>query len=159
MIKIDKKYHKESLQKSPRPHVKADHQIHIQLRNILYNKKKKKKNQFNTMKSWFAHKKFLHFKFLVQCSMNVHRQNIPRVYYSMEIRIFKGIDRMHKWRPKKHSFVFVLIRPVSLVLKEHFFCILSVITRLVSQNSTKTEEHFFGRHLCNRSISPCIFFL
>ena len=59
---------------------------------------------------------------------------------------------MHKWRPKKYSFVFVLIRPTSLVLKEHFFCILSVLTRLVSLISTKTKEYFFGRHLCIPSI-------
>ena len=60
-------------------------------------------------------------------------------------RVHKGrIDRMHKWRPTKYSFVFVLIRPTSLVLKEHFFCILSVLTRLVSLISTKTKEYFFG---------------
>ena len=45
---------------------------------------------------------------------------------------------MHKWRPKKYSFVFVLIRPTSLVLKELFFCILSVLTRLVMLICTKT---------------------
>ena len=61
-------------------------------------------------------------------------------------------DRMHEWLPTKYSFVFVLIRPTSLVLKEHFFCILSVLTRLVSLISTKTKEYFFGRHLCIRSI-------
>ena len=62
------------------------------------------------------------------------------------------IHRMHKWRPTKYSFVFVLIRPTSLVLKEHFFCILSVLTRLVSLIRTKTKEYFFGRHLRIRSI-------
>ena len=62
------------------------------------------------------------------------------------------IGRMHKWRPKKYSFVFVLIRPTSLVLKQLFFCILSVQTRLVRLISTKTKEYFFGRHLCIRSI-------
>ena len=55
---------------------------------------------------------------------------------------------MHKWRTKKYSFVFVLIRPTSLVLKKLFFCILSVLTRLVWLISAKTKEHFFGRHLC-----------
>ena len=59
---------------------------------------------------------------------------------------------MYKWLPTKYSFVFVLIRPTSLVLKEHLFCILSVLTRLVSLISTKTKEYFFGRHLCIRSI-------
>ena len=50
-----------------------------------------------------------------------------------------SIDRMHKWRPKKYSFVFVLIRPTSLVLKEHFFCILSMLTRLVRLISIKRK--------------------
>ena len=58
----------------------------------------------------------------------------------------KDIDGMHKWRPKKYSFVFVIIRPTSLVLKELLFCILSMLTRLVRLISTKTKEHFFGRH-------------
>ena len=40
----------------------------------------------------------------------------------------------------------------SLVLMEHFFCILSVLTRLVSLISTKTKEYFFGPRLCIRSI-------
>ena len=69
-------------------------------------------------------------------------------------RLHQGIDRLHKWRSKKYSFVFVLIRPTNLVLKEHFFCILSVPTRLVSLISIKRKEYFFGRHLCNRSMSP-----
>ena len=46
----------------------------------------------------------------------------------------------------------MLIRPTSLVLKELFFCILSVPTRLVSLVSIKRKEYFFGHHLCNRSI-------
>ena len=71
---------------------------------------------------------------------------------SRDTRKFNRIDRMHKWRPTKYCVVFVLIRPTSLVLKEHFFCILSVPTRLVSLISTKTKEYFFGRHLCIRSM-------
>ena len=55
-----------------------------------------------------------------------------------------SIERMHKWRPTKYSFVFVLIRLTSLVLKERFFCILSVPTRLVSLISTKTKEYFLA---------------
>ena len=50
---------------------------------------------------------------------------------------------------QKYSFVFVLIRPSSLVLKELFFRILSVLTRLIS---TKTKENFFGHHLYIRSM-------
>ena len=42
---------------------------------------------------------------------------------------------------------------------EHFFCILSVLARLVSLISTKTKEYFFGRHLCIRSINFLSFFL
>ena len=53
------------------------------------------------------------------------------------------IDRFYKWRQKNYSLVYVLIRPTSVVLKEHLFCMLSVLTRLVSLISTKTIEHFF----------------
>ena len=53
---------------------------------------------------------------------------------------------------KKTFFVFVLIRPASLVLKELFFCILSLLTRLVRLISTKTKEYLHGRHLCIRSM-------
>ena len=51
----------------------------------------------------------------------------------------------------------MLIRPTSLVLKELFFCILSVLTRLVRLIGTKTTEYFFGRHLCIGlfPIEPC----
>ena len=45
-------------------------------------------------------------------------------------------DRMHKWRPKMYSFVYVLMRLTSLALKQHFFCILSIQTRLVRLIST-----------------------
>ena len=64
----------------------------------------------------------------------------------------KTIDRFHERRPKNYSFVYVLIRPTSLVLKEQFCCILYVLTRLVGLISTKTIEYFFDRHLCNRSM-------
>ena len=50
-------------------------------------------------------------------------------------------DRLHKWRPKKYSFVIVLIKPTSLALKEHFFCISSVPTRLVSLIGIKRKEY------------------
>ena len=32
-----------------------------------------------------------------------------------------AIDHFHKWRPTLHSFVFMLIRPTALVLKQIFF--------------------------------------
>ena len=32
-----------------------------------------------------------------------------------------GIDHFHKWRPLLHSFVFMLIRPTALILKQVFF--------------------------------------
>ena len=38
-------------------------------------------------------------------------------------------------------------------LKELFFCILSVLTRIVRLISTKTKQYFFGCHLCIRSIN------
>ena len=56
----------------------------------------------------------------------------------------RNIDQFHKWRPiNNYSFAYVLIRPPSLVLKEHFFCILSVLKRLVGLISTKTIGYFF----------------
>jgi len=43
--KNERSGHKESLQKGARPHVKADHQIHIlQLRYLLYNNKNNNNN-------------------------------------------------------------------------------------------------------------------
>ena len=75
------------------------------------------------------------------------------VVYSNSRIIKIDIDRIHKWRSKKYSFVFVLIRPTSLVLKEYFFCILCVRTRLVSPISAKSKEYFFGRHLCIRTMN------
>ena len=69
----------------------------------------------------------------------------------------KVIDRFHKWLPKKYSFVFVLIRKTSLVLKEHFFCILSVQTRLVRLISTKTTEYFFWPPFMQSSIAMLFF--
>ena len=68
-----------------------------------------------------------------------------------------AIDRLHKRWPKRYSFVFLLIRPTSLILKEHFFCILSVPTRLVNLISMKRKEYIFGCHLCHRSTGQwCI---
>ena len=54
------------------------------------------------------------------------------------------IDRMHKWRPEKYSFVVALIRLTNLVIKELFWCILCVLTRLFSLISTKTKECILG---------------
>ena len=59
-----------------------------------------------------------------------------------EIINYSLIDRFHKWRPVYYSFVYVLIRPTSLVLKEHFFCIFCVLTRLVGLISTETIGYF-----------------
>ena len=53
---------------------------------------------------------------------------------------------------KKYSFVFVLIRLTSLVIKDKVQKKCSFRTRLVGLISTKTKECFFGRHLCMRSI-------
>ena len=54
------------------------------------------------------------------------------------------IDRMHKWWPKKNYFVYVLIRLTSLALKQHFFCILSMQTRLVRLISTQKKIFFLA---------------
>ena len=62
------------------------------------------------------------------------------------------IDRMHKWRPKKYSFVFVLISLTSLVSTDKIQKKSSLRTRLVGLISTKTKEYFFRRHLCIRSM-------
>ena len=53
------------------------------------------------------------------------------------------IDQFHKWQPINYSFVYVLIRPTSFVLKEHFSCTLSVLMRLVGLISTKYNRIFF----------------
>ena len=53
------------------------------------------------------------------------------------------IDRMHKWRPKIYSFVYLLMRLTSLALKRHFCYILFMKTRLVRLISTQTKEYFF----------------
>ena len=50
------------------------------------------------------------------------------------------IDRIHKWRPRNYSFVFVLIILTSLTLKQNFFWTLFVLTRLVRMISIKTKE-------------------
>ena len=60
-----------------------------------------------------------------------------------KLQIEIHIDRFHKWRPINYSFVNVLIRPTILVLKERFFCILSVLSRLEGLISTKTTEYYF----------------
>ena len=39
---------------------------------------------------------------------------------------------------------YVLVRLICFVLKEHFFCILSMLTRLVGLISAKTIAYFFG---------------
>ena len=74
------------------------------------------------------------------------------------------IDRFHNWWPINYCFVYVLIRPTSLILKEHFFCILSMLTRLVGLINTKTQKdpgYFFPLPfiLCNRSIGTSILYL
>ena len=50
------------------------------------------------------------------------------------------IDRMHKWWPKKYSFVFVLISLTSLVSTDKIEKKSSFRMRLVGLISTKTKE-------------------
>ena len=61
-----------------------------------------------------------------------------QLLWEKKLQIQIHTDRFHKWRPIKNSFVNVLIKPISLVLKEHFFCILSMLTRLIGLISIKT---------------------
>ena len=70
--------------------------------------------------------------------------------------MYRGIDRMHKWRPKKYSFVFVLIRLTSLVGTDKIQKTSSFRTRLVGMISIKTNEYFVGCHLCIRSMPRLI---
>ena len=51
-------------------------------------------------------------------------------------------DHFHKWRPLLHSFVFMLIRPTALILKQKFFSNLFVVARLERLISIKTKEYF-----------------
>ena len=50
---------------------------------------------------------------------------------------------MHKWGPKKCSFVFVLVSLTSLVSTDKIQKQSSFRTRLVGLISTKTKEYFF----------------
>ena len=56
------------------------------------------------------------------------------------------IDRLHKWRPKKYSFLFMLIRLTRLVGMDKVQKKCSFRTRLVGLISTKTKEYFFDSH-------------
>ena len=62
------------------------------------------------------------------------------------------IAHFHKWQPLLHSFVFILIRPTALVLKQIFFWNLLVVTRLVGLISIKTKENFIWPPLWKRSM-------
>ena len=50
------------------------------------------------------------------------------------------IDLIHKWRLINYSFVFMLIILTSLTLKQKFFWILFVQTKLVRMISIKSKE-------------------
>ena len=60
---------------------------------------------------------------------------------------------MHKWRPKKFSFVYVLISLISLVSTDKIQKKSSFTMRLVGLISAKTKEYLFGRHFCIRSMT------
>ena len=62
-------------------------------------------------------------------------------------------DHFHKWRPLLHSFVFMLIRPTALILKQKFFSNLFVVARLERLISIKTKEYFIWPPLWKRSMS------
>ena len=63
-----------------------------------------------------------------------------------------AIDHFHKWRPLLRSFVFMLIRPTALVLKQIFFWNLLVVARLVRLISIRTKEYSIWPPLWKRSI-------
>ena len=67
----------------------------------------------------------------------------PRLPWRKCRDIFVGqhIDRMHKWRPKKSSFVFVLISLTCLVSTDEVQKKSSFRTRLVGLINTKTKEY------------------
>ena len=62
------------------------------------------------------------------------------------------IDRMHKWQPKKYSFVYVLIRLTSLVCMDKIQKKCCLRVRLVSLISTNKRIHFWPpfMHSVNR---------
>ena len=63
------------------------------------------------------------------------RKSVKKFEASCTVLVYSGfataMDRIHKRRPINYCFVFVLMVPNSLALKQHFFCILSMQTRLV----------------------------
>ena len=62
------------------------------------------------------------------------------------------IDHFHKWRPPLHSFVFILIRPTTLILKQIFSVLnLLIAARLERLIRIKTKEHFIWPPLWKRS--------
>ena len=62
----------------------------------------------------------------------------------LRLKIHSCIKRLHKWRPKKYSFLFMLIRLTSLVGTDKIQKKCSFRTRVVGLISTKTKEYFFG---------------
>ena len=80
--------------------------------------------------------------FLKILSASPHLSHLMGIFMLWQFE--EPIDWFHiKWRPVYYSFVYVLIRPTSLVLKEHFFCIFCVLTRLVGLISIETIGYFF----------------
>ena len=64
-----------------------------------------------------------------------------------EQQLPQAIDHFHKWQPLLHSFVFMLVRPTALILKQKFFRNLLVISRLERLISNlKQKNILFGRH-------------
>ena len=70
----------------------------------------------------------------------------PSVVLSILLHLRNCIDWLHKWWPKKYSFLFMLIRLTSLVGMDKMQKKCSFRTRVVGLVSTKTKEYFFGCH-------------
>lgn len=77
----------------------------------------------------------IHF---IQSSSGPHIQSLT-IFSKQKILSF--IDRMHKWWPKKYSYVFVLISLTSLVSTDEVQKKTSFRTRLVALINTKTKEY------------------
>ena len=59
-------------------------------------------------------------------------------------------DHFHKWWPLLHSFVFMIIRPTALMLKQKLFWNVLVVARLVRLIRIKTNEFFIWTPLWKR---------
>ena len=124
--------------------------LFFRLTSFLREKKKAKLSQKPSL-AGFCHQNFILCKDTSSCELEKNSESFTsrdncrgrRVTSLNSVPIiFKSIDRMHKWRPKKYSFVFVLIRLTSLVGTDKIQKKCSFRTSLVGLLSTKTKRIF-----------------